>query len=143
MSSSIKIRILNKTLDISFDEGDCAKDICASLSIKGYPADFQLVRDDKLPLDKWAPLDPKQVYNFLPSTPKKTTEPTQASPAIPIQEPTQASPPPNPEPSHLQEASPIQETQAQVVPKTPDKLRIRYSFLAILVSPDTNDSRAS
>ncbi len=111
MSSSIKIRILNKTLDISFDEGDCAKDICASLSIKGYPADFQLVRDDKLPLDKWAPLDPKQVYNFLPSTPKKTTEPTQASPAIPIQEPTQASPatqaspPPNPEPSHLQEAS--------------------------------------
>ncbi len=79
-------------------------DICASLSIKGYPADLS------------------EMTTYLWTNGKSTTSCQQTSKttqASPIQEP------PNPEPtqaSHLQEptqASPIQEQVT--VPKTPEE----------------------
>lgn len=77
MSTTLKIKLLNQSMEVSFDVSDCTTDICASLSMKDYPItpeNFKVARDNK-PIDKWIQLDPLGQYTFAPADPVQTSTP--------------------------------------------------------------------
>ncbi len=77
MSSTLKIKLLDESLEVSFDVGDTATDICAGLSMKDYPIgpeNFKVTRDNE-PWDKWIPLNPMDRYTFYPADPIQTSSP--------------------------------------------------------------------
>ncbi len=115
MSSNIKIKVLNETLEMSFEVGYCATD---SLSMKGYPftpENFHVARDNNS-VDKWSPLDPLWIYTFTPADPEQTSTPKKASPnQEPTEEEVTVPANPNQEPPTQEEvtvpANPNQEPQ--------------------------------
>ena len=110
MSSTLKIKFVNQSLEVSFDVGNCAVDVCSSLCLKDYPIapdNFKVARDNQ-PVDKWIPLDPLGQYTFSPADPVQTSTPKKPAAEVTREE------------DPVQTSTPVTAEEEEVIVPTPE-----------------------